>query len=132
MAKQLGRVQTLTFNSSNVLGIVDGSYDLSRAKIDVTTHDTGDAKEYLQAQLEGSISLTCKYDGADTGQQAIRAALAAGTSYAVDFRGITAGSAEKFTGTAIVEKISGKYPTSDAAEFTCDLTFSGTVTRGAQ
>lgn len=132
MAKSLGRVQTFTWNSNTVNGIVDGSYELSRASVDVTVHDSGDAKAYLQAQLEGTISLTCKHDEADAGQSGLQDDIVAGTARAVNFKGVVGAGSHQYTGTAIIEKVSGKYPLSDAAEVSYDLKFSGTITQGVQ
>jgi len=132
MAKQHGRFQTFSWNSNVVNGITDGSIDISRAKIKVTTHDSGDAETYLQGRLEGTVSINGKWDEADAGQSGLFDDLIAGTQRTVYFRMNTGAGLHSFTGTAQCDKFNGKGPNDDAADFSADLTFSGAVVAGVQ
>jgi hypothetical protein len=124
MAKIHGRLQSFSWNSNVVAGIVDGSLNLERPEIDVTTHDTGDARAFISGRLAGTVDLTMKWDEADD--------LVTGTQRTIYFRMSTGGGLHSFTGTGQVNSWSAKGPNDDAAEVTATVRFSGAVVEGAQ
>ena len=132
MSKQHGRFQTFSWNSNVVAGIVDGSLDLERPDIDVTTHDTGDARAFIQGRLTGSVDLTMKWDEADAGQSAMQADHFTGTQRTIYFRMNTGAGLHSFTGTGQVSKWSAKGPNDDASEVSATVKFSGAIVEGVQ
>jgi hypothetical protein len=132
MAKIHGRLMNFAWNTVAVNGIVDGTLNLERADVDVTTHDTGDAYAFIQGRLKGSVDLNMKWDEADSGQGGMQADFVTGTQRAVYFRMNTGGGLHTFTGTAQVNKWSAKGPNQDAGEVTASLTYTGAIVEGAQ
>ena len=132
MAKVHGRLQTFSWNSVAVNGIVDGGLNLERPEIDVTTHDTGDAREFIQGRLAGTIDLTLRWDEADSGQGGMQADFFTGTSRAIYFRMGTGAGLHSFTGTGIVTSWSVKGPNDDASEVSATVRYSGAIVEGAQ
>ncbi|HJW84757.1 MAG TPA: phage tail tube protein [Anaerolineae bacterium] len=132
MAKVHGRLSTFSWNSNAVGGIVDAAINLERPEIDVTTHDTGDARSFIQGRLAGTIDLTMKWDEADAGQGGMQADFFTATQRAVYFRMNTGGSLHTFTGTAQINSWAAKGPNDDAGEVTASIRYSGAVVEGAQ
>ena len=56
MAKIHGRLQSLSFNSQSVGGIIDGSVSMNIAEIDTTDHDDS-YRTYIPGRVDGTIDL---------------------------------------------------------------------------
>lgn len=132
MAKVHGRLSNFSWNSQAVGGIVDASLSLERPEIDVTTHDSGDARAFISGRLAGTVDLTMKWDEADAGQGGMQADFFTGTQRSVYFRMNTGGSLHTFTGTAQVNSWNAKGPNDDAGEVTAQVRYTGAVVEGAQ
>jgi predicted secreted protein len=132
MAKIHGRLMNFSWNATAVNGITDGTLNLERSDVDVTTHDTGDAFAYIQGRLKGSVDLTMKWDEADAGQGGMQTDFIVGTQRAVFFRMNTGTGLHSFTGTAQINKMSAKGPNQDAGEYTASLTYTGAIVEGVQ
>lgn len=99
-----------------------GSPHLTQAVIEVTTHDSPDGyREYIGGLKDaGEVAITGNHDGDDVGQQALPAALGAGT---VDDYTITFPDGEKWAFKALVTD----YQMGAAASDNNPITFSATL-----
>ena len=132
MAKVHGRLATFGWGGASVGGIVDMSLNLERPEIDVTTHDTGDARAYISGRLAGTIDLTMKWDEADAGQDAMQTAFFAGTDSTIYFRLGTGAGLHTYTGTGKITSWAPSGPNDDASEVSCTVRFNGAITEGTQ
>jgi predicted secreted protein len=132
MAKIHGRLSNFSWNATAVNGIVDTSLNLERPEIDVTTHDTGDFREFISGRLAGTVDLTMKWDEADAGQGAMQTDLIAGTQRAIFFRMETASGKHSFTGTGQITSWTPSGPNDDAGEVSANVRFSGNITEATQ
>lgn len=132
MAKIHGRLQSFQWNGTAVAGLVDGSANLERPPLDSSTHDTGDAREFLQGRLTGTIDLSMKWDEADSIQSAMAVDFFAGTSRTCKFRMQTAGGAHSYDATGLITGWAPSGPNDDVGEVTASVQLSGTITENAQ
>lgn len=132
MAKIHGRLQSFQWNGTAVAGIVDGSFNGERPPVDSTSHDTGDARDFLQGRLTGTIDLTLRWDEADAVQSAMADDFFAGTSRACKFRMQTAGSAHSYDATGLITSWAPSGPNDDPGEVSVSIQLSGTITQNTQ
>lgn len=132
MAKIHGRLQSFQWNGSAVAGIVDASLNLERPAVETTSHDTGDAREFIQGRLSGTVDLTLRWDEADAVQSAMQTDFFAGTSRATKFRMQTAGGAHSLDATGLITSWAPSGPNDDAGEVSVSIQLSGTITENAQ
>lgn len=133
MAKQHGRLSSLLWNSIAVGGIVDIDPSFTRPKLDATTHDTGDGREFIDGRIEGSINATLKWDEADAGQTAMEVDFFAGdVERASEFRMQTGSGLHKYTGNLKIESWEPSGPNDEVAEVSVGMYFNGSITHGTQ
>ena len=132
MAKIHGRLSNFSWNATAINGIVDASLNLERPEIDVTTHDTGDARQYISGRLAGTVDLTMKWDEADAGQSSMQADLITGTQRAIFFRMETASTKHSFTGTGQITSWSPSGPNDDSGEASVNIRYSGVIVEAVQ
>ena len=132
MAKQHGRLSNFQWNSVDVVGIVDIDPSFTRPKLDATTHDTGDGREYISGRLEGSIQIVLKWDEAEASQSSMEDDFFADTERAVEFRMQSGSGLHKYTGNAKIESWEPSGPNDEVAEVSVSIYFDGAITKGTQ
>lgn len=108
MAIKKGKNAKVSIASTAVGHIVGNiSYEISDTVIDTTDRDATARTHEALGWPTARLSLEAQYDIADTGQDALRTAMAAGTAVTVNLypEGNTAGL-PKFSGTMVIESAS--------------------------
>jgi hypothetical protein len=135
MAVLLGRVQTAAFNDGGgydeIGKIVDGSLELESAEVTITNHDSGLWEEFLQGRSNATMTLSCRYDETDAGQEAALAAWTAQTAGTCRFRMGGAAGTKQYSASAFVKSAPLNAPNDDAADLQLTFRLTGAITRGA-
>lgn len=131
MAKIRSFGASFSFDGTTVNGITDISLpEVSTAEIDITSHDeTGGFRKFLGGLKDGgTMTVTGKYDIADSGQDKLRLETDDGTAKACV---VTFSDGSTATFNAVLLGYGVTNPLDDAVEFNASLKISGTIVYAA-
>ncbi len=138
MAKIQGRLGRLAVSSDGgttwvqVNGIQDMTFTGNADELDVSAHDSGQFREYLQGRKDATIDGTLWWDEADPGQNIVKNAYFSSTRIDMRFRmEENTGRDEIFT-KGIVTSYSPASPNDDAASVDFTLRVTGDFTPSTQ
>lgn len=131
MAVTRGRIGEVEIDGNALGKMVDATLTVESSEITVTSHDSDDWEEFLQGRKSGSIEANCRYDEADTAQEALIAASYAESTVSVVWvsRGLATSSAQRYTATAFVSSQPIESPNDEENKIAYTLRITGAITR---
>jgi predicted secreted protein len=127
MAKEDGQLIKLSFEGTQINGLVTQGLDLTTDSIECTTKDSNGVKEYLPGENGGTISCEGIIDDAATYSYSdLFAAWDAKTTGAFVYGGIVAGDLN-YSGNAFITSLSRSDGKNEAKTWTATLQVTGTV-----
>ena len=138
MGKIAGRIGRLAVSSDGgttfetVGGVQDMSMTGNADELDVSAHDTGQFREYIQGRKDASIDGSMWWDESDVGQEIIKNAYFSATRIDVRFRMEEGVGLDEITAKGIVTTMSPTSPNDDAAAWDFTLRLRGDFTFSKQ
>jgi len=113
-------------NATEVKSIGDWSLDVSRDMLETTSMNDGEGgwRTYIPGLAGATGSMNIRFDSADAGQIALRAAHLAGTSITLE---LYEDATHKYSGTAYLTGLSPKAAVEGLVEQSASFQFSGEV-----
>ncbi len=138
MSKIQGRLGTLDVSSDGgatwvpVLGAQDISFTGNADELDVSAHDSGIFREYLQGRIDASIDFALWWDEDDPGQGIIKQSYFGALRFDVRFRMQVGSGKDEYKAKCWVTSFSPSSPNDDAASVDVTLRVTGNFTNTSQ
>lgn len=112
--------------------IQDATLNGSLDEIEVTCHESGTVREYLQGRRDATLDLTIWWDEDDPGQDKISAAYFGDSTLKVRFRMEEAAGKDEIIADAFVTSYTENSPNDDAASLDVSMRITGAFSPSAQ
>lgn len=109
----------------NLGGIVDISMNVNIDELEVTSHDSNGAREYIPNHHDVTMDVSMRWMDGDPGQEILLAAVWAKTSLLFQFSMQTAGNRKRYDGSCFATSSNPSGPLDDAGSMDSTLRCSG-------
>lgn len=129
MAHQKGQYYKLTWGGADVAGITNISDSFSRAEIETTDGDSGDATEFIPDRSSDTVSVEIQYDPSDTATVSAIADMRSGTVDTITIEARTSATGDRiYTADGFATSMGMEFPDGDLVTRTIDFRITGGAT----
>lgn len=135
IAGRLGRVYVSSNGGStyySVNGVGDFTLSTEITPIDVTSHDSGQFREYIPGHKTGTFDFSCKLDEDDAGQAIVVDGVSSGSTLVFKVRNQEGTGEYEWIFAGMVKSVTNSSPNDDAATFDVSVQITGDFSRQTQ
>lgn len=124
-----GKRYKMTWDSTDIPGLLNFGSSINRGETETSDFDSGDWKEFVAADADGTFTLEMQWEPGDADQETLLSDWEDGTEAVMTIEPVTSQSGDRtVSNSAFATSVSDTYEKEDTIVFAVDFRWTGTPT----